>query len=148
MPAVKIVEDLEIGPISYQKKKGIKRISLRLDHNGRAKVSMPYHVPWILAEQFVKNHKSWILEQQNNHQTYKLINGVQIGKSHQLLLVKGNSLKTLVNDSIVKITYVHDENDTEVFIAAKKAIKRALVKEARDILPERLDQLAKMYDFE
>jgi predicted metal-dependent hydrolase len=148
MVSVKIAEYTDYGTVKYQKKKGLKRVSMRLHDSGELRVSLPYHVPWFVAEQFVKSHHDWIIKQKINHQTYEIIDGQQIGKSYKIVLKRGDGVRTQVRNNIITITYNKSPVDPAVILSAKKAIKRALTLEAKEILPDRVEQLAIKYGYE
>ncbi len=147
MSSEKIIDHPDYGIIKFQKKSGLKRISMRLNSSGEIKVSLPYFVPWSVAENFVNNQSEWLSNQVASHKQYLPVNNSKIGKNHTLILKKGDKLKTYVKAGVITITYSTNINDTSVIIASKKAIKRALSQEAKEILPDRLEQLAKMYSY-
>lgn len=65
--ATKIVEIKPYGQVSFQRRRGQKNISLRVDANGSVKVSHPWLIPRSMALTFLNSKSKWVLSQQEKH---------------------------------------------------------------------------------
>jgi predicted metal-dependent hydrolase len=139
-----------LGNIVVIKKKGLKRINMRLSHNGDIKISIPYLVPYASAYSFAKSQKQWILTQKAKVKHVNFYNNMPIGKNHNLVFEQSKKLGTRINNNEIKIRLAPNDNlndDDEVVIKIKQAIKRALTIEAKEFLPSRTNQLAEQYNY-
>jgi hypothetical protein len=137
-----------IGPITIYKRKGVRRINLRIQ-GGVVKVTQPTWVPYATGVHFAQSQKDWI-ESQREQQAGALIrNGQTIGKRHTLYFTDALKLITKVNESQIIVGHPKDmtTESQEVQLAAKKGIKKALKQEAEQLLPGRLELIAKTYNF-
>lgn len=138
-----------LGNVIVVKKKGLKRINMRLSHNGDIKISIPYLLPYASAYSFAKAQKQWVLAQKAKVKHVNFYNNMPIGKKHTLVFEQSAKLGTRIDDTLIKIRLAPNTkpNDDEVVIKIKQAIKRALINEAKDYLPIRTYQLAKQYNY-
>lgn len=147
MPSSKVFNIQPIGNVTITKKKGLKRISLRVLANGTVVVSMPPYVPYLVGQQFAKNHISWINKRSKSLQSLTLYNQMPIGKTYRLKTIKGSPTKArLIKDNIA-LTYSTTLDDPDVLNAAKLAIKRAIKKESEQLLPDQTQALAKRFGY-
>lgn len=145
-----IVELPDLGTIHVQKKRGVKRISMRLHSSGEIRVSQPFYLPYSAGIYFAKSHSEWILKQRKKTVELELYDGMPVGKVHILHITISDKLSTRVSNNTITIAApVNDiEQNSSTYVAAvKKAIKRALNKEAAQLLPDRLQQLADHYGY-
>jgi predicted metal-dependent hydrolase len=150
MASSQISELPDIGLVRVQKKRGVKRISMRLHSSGEVRVSQPFYLPYSAGIYFAKSHKDWIVKQKQKTVELDIYDGMYIGKKHILQLQPASKLSTRVSNDVITITapqIVLDTNSPEFTIAAKRAIKRALQKEASELLPHRLQTLATEYGY-
>ena len=68
----KVYSDPQLGDIIFRKRKGIRRISLRVHPIKGVSVSVPYLVPYAAAEAFFKLKRDWVLQTvQKQKERYK-----------------------------------------------------------------------------
>jgi predicted metal-dependent hydrolase len=145
-----ITELPELGTIHVQKKRGVKRITMRLHSSGEIRVSQPFYLPYSAGLYFAKSHREWILKQRKKTVTLDLYDGMPIGKVHTLHILPSDKLSTRVSKNVITVTApIEDiqQNNPQYVTTIKKAIKRALNKEATQLLPNRLQQLADHYGY-
>lgn len=136
-----------VGEVKVTKKKGAKRITLRLHHSGQIIVNLPFYLPYGAGYTFAKSQKAWLDKQQAKTVPLKLYPEMSIGKGYTLYIADGPAIKSRITADTITISRpaALGNNDVKVTYEAKKAIKRALNKEAKQLFPERVEQLAKIY---
>lgn len=150
MASSQISELPDIGLVRVQKKRGVKRISMRLHSSGEVRVSQPFYLPYSAGIYFAKSHKEWIVKQKQKTVDLDIYDGMYIGKQHILRLQPAPKLTSRVSNNVITVSAPQiaiDTNSPEFTIAAKRAIKRALQKEAAVLLPNRLHTLATEYGY-
>lgn len=136
-----------LGDIVVYKKRGVKKLSLRVSGT-KIKVTQPYYVPYLIGYNFaVKNH-SWVSSQINKSPVDYLSNHTSIGKNHVLVFKLGHKIASRVSKNEITITYTANDDIgcARVQKFAKEAVKRALKKEAELILPNRVMAIASQTD--
>lgn len=145
----KIFSIPDIGDVHVYKRKGTKRVSLKLIA-GSIKVIQPYWLPYQTGISFVKQHKEWLSEQQNSLNYSAIESGQQIGKYHTIYFIPNRVNRTYVKDGAINVYYAGNNryDSHQIQINAKKAIKRALILEAKKLIPDRLELLSRNFDYE
>ena len=137
-----------IGLVRVTKKRGVKRVSMRMHNSGEVRVTIPYYVPFSTGFSFAMAQKDWIAKQQDKHVSFRYYDGMKIGKTYVLKCIEGDSVSTRTVSSEIRVKVPHDQiESTESIKIVKNAIKRALNNEAKEILPERVAQIALMKGF-
>ncbi len=153
----KLVEIETLGNILFKKNRRSKNISIRIKPFTGAVVSLPYYVSYRAAEEFVYSKKEWIkknLEKIKNEESKRLIfdENTQFKTRDHLLKIEANNsgkISTYVSKWAINVKYPKqlDVKDAEVQNAIRKGIIKALRKEAKEYLPERVEILADRYGF-
>ena len=82
----KIYTDSTIGTITIRKRKGIKRMAIRVHPLKGVSVSVPYLVPFSAAVAFFKLKREWVIKTvARQHERYK---GVQKADPHQVEVLR------------------------------------------------------------
>lgn len=142
--ASKQFEIQTIGTVSVFKRRGCKRITMRVSGTS-IKVIQPYWMPYTIGRQFAVKNASWINSQQANSYSKKIKSGINIGKTHKLIFITdSNKLSTRIVGTNASVYLPNNVlyTDSKAQQSAKKVIKRALVKEAKLMLPSRLNNIA------
>jgi predicted metal-dependent hydrolase len=110
---------------------------------------MPPRTPKILLKQLVNSSRTEIrklLKQSSSSSPYR--SGEAIGKKHSLLIVTGNkiNIKKQKNTIIVTVPKNVDINSHEAQQVIRQEVIKALRKEAKEYLPQRLAMLADKLD--
>ena len=58
----KVYSDPQIGDVLFVKRKGLKRMSLRVHPVKGVSVSVPYIVPYAMAMAFFKVKRDWVIQ--------------------------------------------------------------------------------------
>jgi hypothetical protein len=165
--STQILEDQELGKIKVTKYKGAKSIKIRVKEDLNVSVSLPYRASFKNAECFIKEKKSWIIEQISKFKKHKNQTNLFLSENDnpkdfffkiENLKTKFRTLELICLETIkpcyrlssnkIKIYYPQEyQTNTENFEDLRKVLKSALEKafrlEARHYLPQRLSELAR-----
>ncbi len=151
--ATKQVDIQGIGAVTLYKRRGNHSLRLSVGSAGEIRVSMPYWLPYAAGTQFAVSRREWINTHRVPAATTHLQHGQAIGKAHRLLFIPSHdSSKVSARIKLSQIEVTHPvhlaNNDVSVQKSARSASVRALRKEAEQLLPQRLRQLAEREGFE
>jgi predicted metal-dependent hydrolase len=149
--ATKQVELEGIGIVMLYKRRGNRSLRLSIGGAGEVRVSMPYWLPYKAGEQFALGKAAWIAAHRAPTPA-GLERGQAVGKAHRLQFVassQASRVSTRLKANQIEITYptLLGIAHPHVQKAAQGAAIRALRKEAEQLLPIRLRQLALQEDF-
>jgi predicted metal-dependent hydrolase len=139
-----------IGEVTLIKRRGSKNLRLSITPNGKVRVSLPYWAPYSAAVSFASSRTEWILDNSRSATPSALKHGQRIGKSYRLNFVANNraaSPQARLGINSITITSGVSHQPELVQKAARAAAERALRKEARELLGDRLETLSKRYGF-
>jgi predicted metal-dependent hydrolase len=149
--ATKQIELDGIGTVMLYKRRGNRSLRLSIGTAGEIRVSMPYWLPYKAGEQFALSKAAWIA-MHRMPVAVGLQTGQMIGKAHRLLFspsARASKVMTRIKDNQIEVSFPehmeYDEPDVQK--AAHTAAIRALRKEAEQLLPMRLRQLAEQSGF-
>ena len=135
--------------VKIYKRKASRSLKLSVAADGSVRVSIPHWTPYQAGLSFARSRAAWIRAQQRPQQT--LQNGQLIGKAHHLRLIPTSSLKPttrlLASEIIVRYPFESALDDSELQAVIVAACERALRKQAEQLLPTRLAELAKQHDY-
>ena len=153
----KIIDIEGIGEIAFVKSSRAKRISIVLKPFNGIRVSLPKWVTYLQAIKVVERRKEWIIR--NSQKINQIENRKTIftpesnfkTRNNQLIFEQKNieKAKVLVKDGYIKVTYPPYKNitDADVQKQINSGIERALRIEAKEYLPFRVKELAKIHGF-
>ncbi len=154
---IKEIEIEEIGKVLITKNRRSKRISIILKPFKEITVNIPYWSTYDQAIKVIYNKKNWILTSKEkiklieNKATIFTRENLFKTRNHYLTFKKepvtNPSVKLNNNEILVKYPLEFNITDKEVQNTARMGIIKALKKEAKIYLPERLYYLAKKYGF-
>ena len=142
-------EEIEINGNSFkyemQKYSTSRNIKLRINKDGKIKVSLPKYIPYLVAKKFVKNNSSWIekkldlLKFQKN-KYYYLGNNIDLIKKES---INNKRLKYIFKNDrlIVQKNSINEFSDDELFFGWLKI-------QAENYIPHRVKELADKYKFQ
>lgn len=150
--AAKQIDLPDIGTVILTKRSSSKSIRLSYMSDGIIRVSLPPFVPYQAGINFVKNSTEW-LEKHKPDKPSELEQNDRIGKAHRLIFSYSDTASrpsVRVTNTQINITLPRGMSisDPQSQNAAIRGAHKALKKEAGQLLPQRLDQLAKQYGFE
>lgn len=146
--ATKTFEHHSLGLITVYKRKGTRRVSVRVVGD-TVRVTQPFWVPYTQGVRFAEKHSEWIASQQTVHRQ-PIADGMPVGKEHYVQFMYGDVLACRVQGGIIRLTLQHGQSPTTPIVQTKlrQGIKNALSKEAKQYLPERLSRIARQYGFQ
>jgi len=147
-----IIQDKEFGKITIRRSPRATQIRIRVAPDGTLRASMPLHAPTLLLKHLLRtsrNELRAILVQAKPGYRYE--NGMQIGKSHRLVVQNSNDQTFSVSrhgqQIIVKLPQNIQLNDPNIARQIRDTVIKALRIEAKSYLPQRLSFLAQKYGF-
>jgi hypothetical protein len=146
-----------LGDIVLKKDSRFKRLSLRMAPNKGIWLNVPPQFDWQTAIDFAQSHKDWIAKQslkiqaKENQNFFFDSDTVFKTKYHELKMnpSKENRVRASVKQGLIEINYPENfDLKTEGFQDfIKKMIIETLRKEAKHVLPKRLDELSQIFGF-
>jgi predicted metal-dependent hydrolase len=157
MKTEKIIKIEGLGELNLKKDTRFKRLSLRMAPNKGIWLNVPAQFDWQMAIDFALKHKDWIAKQSLKIQEKEKLNlffdsdTVFKTKYHELKMNPSqvNGVKASVKQGLIQINYPEGfDMKTKGFQEfVKKMIIETLRKEAKHVLPKRLEELAKRCGF-
>ena len=139
-------------PVTFYKSKRAKNINISIRPFIGVRVAVPRFATYRQAQLFVQSRKLWIkmhadnMTQYENRQTVFDWNTVFKTKTHQLNLLKSKieiiNYKITDNQLIINIPETKNIAENAVQIAIQKAIENTYRLEAKNYLPNRVNELA------
>ncbi len=146
-----------IGAVVFKKSPRAKRVSIRMKPFAKITVTVPVNVSYESAKKFVIEKQNWIIKhlktiaEQEKRLTIFTTDTKFKTLKHRLIIESWNkdSILTRVENGVIKIKYPENANiETEqIQNAIRKAIERALGKEAQEYLLLRIAFLARKLGF-
>jgi predicted metal-dependent hydrolase len=147
--ATKSVEVAGIGTVALHKRRGARNIRLSITHSGEVRVTLPFWAPYKAGIDFILAKSDWILEQKPEVQLIR--QGYQIGKAHHITFEagQGNTISTRLtgNEARVLLPIGKRWDSPAAQQAANSVGIKALKKEAKQLLPRRLQTLADAHGY-
>lgn len=145
-----IIHDDEFGKIVIRRSPRATQVRLRVAPDGTLRASLPIYAPLFLVKRLLKTSREQLRELQ--HQSHKEVayeNGMQIGKSHSLVVIPAATFKVAREGRqiVVHLPESRALNDPTVIRHIREAVGTALRIEAKSYLPRRLEYLAKQHGF-
>ncbi len=142
-----VIQDKEFGNITVRRNSIAKQVRVKVAPDGTLHASLPLHAPLFLVKHLIKNSRDElrkILTQ--SRPEYKYENGLQIGKSHTLIVQPSSGQEFDVSrhgqQIIVKLPPNKNLTDPDIARVIRITVISALRIEAKSYLPKRLAFLA------
>jgi hypothetical protein len=139
----------EIGEIQVHRKKGMKSIRLRIDHNNNVILSMPRWAMLSHAVKFVNTKNDWIINERAKR-LVQIEDGMVFGNGIHLRISttenKKPSSKYFNKKLSISLPLEYSKLKREGFI--KRKVNEVLRTEAEKVLLPRLQYLADLHDFD
>lgn len=144
----------EIGVVHFNKKKGCRKVIVKVKADNEVYVTMPWLYAQKNVEEFVLANVEWIKNQQHKRTSArKIITQGQkhITHFHDLEIVHSidNSLRVSVRNGVIKmlVPSTIEIEDSRIQEAITQVLEQVLRNEANSFIPKRLQELAKQYGF-
>lgn len=138
-----------VGKVTLYKRRGVRNIRLSITHDGQIRVTMPLWAPYKLGRAFAEQKRGWLLERRTPSQVLK--QNSRIGKAHQVVFehrpVTVVSSRVTNNNISIVMPLGSLAESPAIQEIARLASVRALKKEAKLLLPKRLEDLAVRHGF-
>lgn len=146
-----IIQDEEFGKITIRRSSRATQVRVRVAPDGTLRASLPIYAPTFLVKRLLKNsrEKLRIILSQSQTESY-FENGMQIGKSHTLIIRDSNNTVDVARHGqqiIISLPKNKQINDPDVARKVRDTVISALRIEAKSYLPKRLSYIAKMHNF-
>ena len=143
--------DKEFGEITIRRSAKAQSIRMRVAPDGTLRISTPLYTPMLYVRRVVNNSRDQLRKLLEQHQTstIQLTDGMQIGKSHSLVMRQGNKFSISRHAQQIIVTLPSDMtlSSSSVTTAVREAIITALRIEAKSYLPKRLSYLAQQHRY-
>ena len=146
-----IIHDDEFGKIVVRRSPRATQVRLRVAPDGSLRASLPMYAPLFLVKRLLKSSRGQFKQLQRDsseHESYT--DGMQVGKSHTLLIRSGTTLRAVRKGQRIHITIPDDvsRDDPQVASVVRPVVIQALRVEAKSYLPKRLAYLAVQYGYQ
>lgn len=146
---VKIVEVPDLGRVKLYKRRGTRSIKITITNDDYVRVSLPTWVPYRAGLEFAKSKKAWVA--QHKKPSTSFTDKMAIGKSHRLKIIfdqniHNPSTRITGSEIVVKVSNANSLSTAHARNLIVKAAERALTKEAKTLLPQKLLSLSKRHD--
>ncbi len=147
-----IIQDKEFGKITIRRSPRATQVRIRVAPDGTLRASIPIYAPILLVKNLLKNSRQEIQKiMAQAKPVYQYVNGMQIGKSHTLIIQNTDNHTTTVathgQQIIVKLPSNISPANPIISRQIRDAIIAALRLEAKSYLPKRLSYLAQKYGY-
>lgn len=141
------ITDDEFGTIVLRRSARASHVRIRVAPDGRLRASLPMYAPAFLVKRLVKASREQLRTMLEEHQSATIFeNGMQIGKSHTLIVrASPQSILTVrrhAQQIIVSLPEEEDLHTPPVQRVIRDEVIKALRIEAKSYLPKRLAFLA------
>lgn len=146
-----IIQDQEFGKITVRRSAKSSQVSLKVAPDGTLRASLPIYAPVFLVKRLIKNSRDELREILLKAKPgYEYVNGMQIGKSHTLIIQSTNLHFDVLRHGqqiIVKLPTGLTINQPEIARQIRNVVISSLRIEAKSYLPKRLAYLADSHGF-
>jgi len=147
-----IIQDKEFGKITVKRSVYAKQIRIRVAPDGTLRASLPLYAPILLVKHLLRTSRVEIRQiLARAKPEYGYTNGMQVGKSHTLVIQQTISQTFSASNHgqqiIVRLPANKTLDDPIIAREIRDKIIAALRLEAKSYLPKRLSFLAQKYSF-
>ncbi len=132
------------------KKRGVKNMRLRVDHQGTLHVTLPWLAPQALGLAFAEKHKDWVRQYQQKLRT-EIVDGSVINKVYEVSIKKADTSRITARLHGCKIVITVPRSliieDEQTQSKLRKKIITVVKAEAEETLGPLLYRLAKTYNY-
>ncbi len=145
-----VIQDDEFGKIVVRRSPRATQVRLRVAPDGTLRASLPMYAPLFLIKRLVKSSREQLRElRKQSHPVSSYYSGMQIGKSHSLIVVPGNAL-SVKREGRQIVASLPENLSIENPVVGQKirdVVAAALRIEAKSYLPRRLAYIASQHGF-
>jgi len=157
MPKEEVRVYNEIGKVVFKRKRGIKRLTVRVKSSGEVTVTIPFLVSLKQAESFLLSKKDWVQQSITKIKESAGINTVFDNHSefntyrHILRIIRTDAnkfsrkIRTPYIEIYIPLSVNIKSEESQLYI--RESLTLVYRKEAHDLLPGRLNELANNFSF-
>ncbi len=139
-----------IGEVILAKRRSSSNMRLSVNSNGQVRVSMPYWAPYEAGVLFLKSKKRWVKQRLSDQMPILLKDGVQIGKSHKLVIINVSAENGVadvrVGSTLIEAKTTLPVDSFQVQSRLTAACEHALKKQSLQLLPARVKSLSERFN--
>lgn len=149
----KKINHKELGEITLSQTRRARRVTLTVRPPGEVRLSFPPVVSQKEALKFAESRAEWVISQKEAYRKrYEVTLSEPFATRHHALEFNPNSGSEIVGRvrrGVVEVSYPQQmsHRDSRVQEVAKRSVEEAWRKEAKALLPQRVEQLAERHDF-
>lgn len=146
------ITDEEFGSITLRRSPRASHVRIRVAPDGRLRASLPMYAPTFLVKRLIKSSREQLRTMlQEHHQTIIFNDGMQIGKSHVLVVRPVATSTTTAKKHSQQIVISLASTDRLATASVQRIIRDEVIKalrlEAKSYLPKRLAFLANKHNY-
>lgn len=143
--------DKEFGAIIIRRSVKAQSVRMRVAPDGTLRISTPLYMPMLYVRRLIHTSRAQLrsLLEQHHVSTIPLNDGMQIGKSHSLIVRRGDRFQVERHAQHITVTLPEDTTleDVSTSTILRESIIAALRIEAKSYLPKRLAYLAEQHGY-
>jgi len=157
MTGERVYFSINVGNVLIRKRKGSKRMSIRINHMGEVRMIIPYFTKYSIAERFLEEKVDWIINTRKKIQSKKIqknyytVDNLPKTKHHEFLITRTlkNELSFRIGQGLCEIFIPEKDQiaSDKVQDWIRTALTETLRKEAKVILVNRCRELGKDHGF-
>lgn len=139
------IHDDEFGEITVRRSVRSRSVKISVSPGGALQASLPPYAPLIILKRLVSSSRTQLRKMlEQAAPAYKLENGMEIGKSHKLVIIPSQrtTVKRYKQQITVTLAPGASVHDARIEKEVRAVIKETLRIEAKSYLPNRLKFLA------
>lgn len=138
-----------VGAVGVYKRRGCRKIRLRITPDGAVRITLPYWLPYRAAKDFAYAKRAWI--HQNQPKQSIIQHDDVIGRQHTVVVSYSaqKNITSRVSDTriLLRVPFGTHIADADIQNTVRSACERALRRQAKVYLPQRLAELAQTHNF-
>lgn len=141
--------DDEFGEVTIRRNARTSSINASIAPNGSVRITLPSFAPLFLAKRLLQSSRQQIQRMKEQLGGLVLIDGMQIGKSHSILVVASTKPGAVIRGQQIVVSLPEGMELTNPLIYGDvhEMVLKALRKEAKSYLPRRLAHIAERNNF-
>jgi predicted metal-dependent hydrolase len=147
---VPVIDDKEFGPITVRRSERSSSIRISTAPNGTLRISAPTYTPLFMVRRVIAGSRAELRSLLEKRPALTVQDGMDLGKSHHLLVRPGSPLGVSRRGQTVLLTLpdTFGLDDPAVVELMRRHIAATLRREAKQYLPRRLETLARQHGFD
>lgn len=144
-----VIDDTEFGRVTVRRGGNTRSMRASVAPNGTLRISVPAYAPLFMVKRMIQSSRRDLRKLLSQQPAVTLADGMQIGKSHMLVLRSGlaRSIKRQGLQLIVTLAPDERHDDAAIIAEVRSHMRTILRKEAKAHLPKRIAHLAATHGY-